>query len=156
MVRARGQAGEAERGLWDAWIDAFLWGMLGSMIVDVEGILGLTSVSPADQRRSMSVKESGEARTWREAVVRRRRLIRVVVVVVGKCMVAVGGLLNMESACSFGFASTRMRGWSLNSVLVLRVEKQASIDWTTDERNEEMCLVVRPAKTVLDLLDSAG
>jgi hypothetical protein len=54
------------------------------------------------------VKESGEARTWREAVVRRRRLMRVVVVV-GKCMVAVGGLL-MENACSFGFASTRRRG----------------------------------------------
>lgn len=49
----------------------------------------LTSVSPADQRRSMSVKESGDARTtWRDmVVVRKRRLMREVVV--GRCMVAV-------------------------------------------------------------------
>jgi hypothetical protein len=52
------------------------------------GVWELTSVSPADQRRSISVKESGEAWTWREAVVRKRRFMRVVVVV-GKCMVAV-------------------------------------------------------------------
>jgi hypothetical protein len=51
--------------------------------------LGLTSVSPADQRRSMSVKESGDARTtWRDmVVVRKKGLMREVVV--GRCMVAV-------------------------------------------------------------------
>lgn len=45
----------------------------------------LTSDSPADQRRSMSVKESGEARTWRDVVVRKRSLRAVV----RNCMVAV-------------------------------------------------------------------
>jgi hypothetical protein len=55
----------------------------------------------------MSVKESGEARTWRDVVVRKRRLMRVVVVL-GKCMVAVGGGgLLMKSGCRFDFASMR-------------------------------------------------
>ena len=46
----------------------------------------LTSDSPADQRRSMSVKERGEARARKGAVVRRRTRVVRVVVAPGKCI----------------------------------------------------------------------
>jgi len=81
----------------------------------------LTSDSPADQRRSMSVKERGEARARRGAVVRRRRRRRVVrvVVAVGKCIVAVlvgwTGLWEAESVLASMRLSVRGVG------LVLRV-----------------------------------
>jgi len=80
----------------------------------------LTSDSPADQRRSMSVKERGEARARRGAVVRRRRrrVVRVVVAV-GKCIVAVlvgwTGLWEAESVLASMRLSVRGVG------LVLRV-----------------------------------
>jgi len=72
----------------------------------MDGSLELTSVSPADQRRSISVKESGEARTWKEAVVRKRRLMRVVVV--GKCMVAVWWFFWWRVGVGLVFASMRV------------------------------------------------
>jgi hypothetical protein len=74
----------------------------------MDGSLELTSVSPADQRRSISVKESGEAWTWKEAVVRKRRFMRVVVVV-GKCMVAVWWFFGGECVLVW-FDSMRVRG----------------------------------------------
>jgi hypothetical protein len=59
----------------------------------------------------MSVKESGEARTWRDVVVRKRSLRAVV----RNCMVAVA---FDEEAIVLGWSS-QMR-WRLRSELVLR------------------------------------
>jgi hypothetical protein len=97
-----GQAGEAERGLWWEWIEACGEGgvrdgcLEGVWLVSAPLGVGwydeswdiLTSDSPADQRRSMSVNVRGKARTWREVV--RKRSLKAVV---RKCMVVVGGWL---------------------------------------------------------------
>jgi hypothetical protein len=98
---ASGQAGEAERGLWWEWIEACGEGGVRSRFcLMLEGMDGmwwvdeLTSDSPADQRRSMSVNVSGAARTWRE-VVRKSRLKAVV----RKCMVVLVGRLEVVCCC---------------------------------------------------------